>query len=63
MFVIKCDVCKNEIDRENEDSATIEFAYKKYAFCKDCNKPVLKFLKKHKFIKKDKIIEKGDKKS
>ncbi len=52
MFVIKCDVCENEISRVNKDSATIEFAYKSYAFCKDCNEPIIKILKKHKFIEK-----------
>ena len=52
MFVTKCDVCKNEIDRRNEDAVTVEFAYKSYAFCKDCNEPVLKLLKKHEFIEK-----------
>lgn len=54
MHVTKCDVCKSEIERVNKDSASIEFAYKSYAFCRDCREPVVKVLKKYKLIEKPK---------
>jgi len=52
MYVTKCDVCKKQIKHVNKGSATIGFSYKEYAFCKNCNEPVLKILRKHKFIEK-----------
>ncbi len=52
MFVTKCDLCKKEI---KERPVNVRFCNHESAeFCEDCAFPVLKFLKKHKFIKDEK---------
>lgn len=51
MNVRKCDIC-NEIIKDDPVIAGVGlFRYKE--FCSSCGKPILGFLKKHKFITKD----------
>ena len=53
MFVTKCDLCKKEI---KERPVNVRFCnYESAEFCEECGFPILKFLKKHKFIKDEKI--------
>lgn len=49
MFVYKCDICKKEI----KDQEVTVRASQSNAFCRDCAKPVLAFLKKHKLVEKN----------
>lgn len=58
MFVMKCDLCKKEIDHNNR--VEVRFAsYKKVDLCEKCASPVFSFLEKNKFIdKKNKEIKK-----
>lgn len=49
MFVTKCDLCKKEI---KEQPINVRFRnYETAEFCEKCGLPILKFLKKHAFIK------------
>ena len=48
MRVRKCDICEIEIEYENSARASVEYIDKE--FCLACGKPILDFLKKHKFI-------------
>lgn len=58
MFVRKCDLCK--IETENLVVARLELSGAKADLCKTCGEPVLKFLRKNKFIdKNDKEIKKS----
>lgn len=50
MMVTKCDLCKKEIKNEQ---VTAGFAYSRKELCQNCGIPILKFLEKHKFIKKE----------
>ncbi|MBU2635198.1 hypothetical protein KJ841_01835 [Patescibacteria group bacterium] len=54
MIVTKCDLCKKKIKGEPVIAGDKWFS--KVELCKKCGSPILKFLKKHKFIevKKDK---------
>lgn len=55
MRVIKCDLCKKEI---KDHTINIRFGlYENVEFCNGYGSPVLDFLKKHKFIKEEKIIK------
>ena len=51
MNIRKCDICNKDIKYENSARATVNYIDKE--FCLDCGKPVLNFLKKHKFINKN----------
>jgi len=52
MRTIKCDLCKEEI---NERPVYVRFCnYESAEFCENCGLPILKFLKKHNFIKEEK---------
>lgn len=54
MFVTKCDLCKKEIKKGN-NSVNLRFNFYETAeFCEECGFPILKFLKKNKFIKEEK---------
>jgi hypothetical protein len=56
MFVLKCDICKKDIERR--DSVSVNFRnYEKAEFCEECALPILKFLKKNKFIEKIGILK------
>lgn len=52
MRLIKCDLCKKEIKEEPITAGTGFFP--KAELCQECGSPILKFLKKHKFIKEEK---------
>ena len=57
MRITKCDLCKKEI-KEASVTAGIGF-FPKAELCEKCGAPILKFLKKHKFVdKKEKSKEK-----
>lgn len=52
MDITKCDLCKKEI-KDSKSSVIIRFASYKHAdLCGNCASPILKFLKKNKFIDK-----------
>jgi len=51
MTTHQCDICKNKINFS--EFTDIHVNLHRYEFCNDCGKPLLKFLKKHKLIKKD----------
>lgn len=52
MRITKCDLCKKEI---KERPVNVRYGdYENAEFCEKCGLPVLKFLKKHKFIKDEK---------
>ncbi len=54
MDIKKCDLCKKEI-KEKDESVHVRFASYEHAdLCGRCALPVLKFLQKNKFIKKEK---------
>ena len=51
MFVYKCDICKKEI-KESGERVSVRVGYSSdQMFCATCAKPVIVFLKQHKFIK------------
>jgi len=52
MWIIQCDLCRKQIDRASTVRIELDFA-KKAELCTDCAAPILRFLKKHKFIRKD----------
>jgi len=52
MKIIKCDLCKKRIKGEAV-TAGIGF-FPKAELCKKCGSPILKFLKRHKFIEPEK---------
>ena len=52
MNVRKCDICKKGIKGDPVKAGIGIFPNRD--FCLDCGKPVVDFLKKHKFIKEDK---------
>jgi len=49
MKIIKCDLCKKKI--KEQPISIITWSYQVIELCEKCSAPVLKFLKKHKFIK------------
>jgi hypothetical protein len=51
MNITKCDICKKKLNEESVRASFGFFGAKD--FCLFCGKPVLDFLKKHKFITKD----------
>jgi len=51
MRIIKCDLCKKKINGE-PIVAGLGF-FPDAELCKKCGLPILKFLKKHKFIKEE----------
>jgi ribosome-binding protein aMBF1 (putative translation factor) len=52
MWITKCDLCKKEIEG---DHVTAGAGYSsKVELCQNCGLPVIKFLKKNKFIKEEK---------
>lgn len=54
-MVTKCDICKKEIEEKYRSGwTTVRFAYDHYEFCKDCNVPLVEFLKNHNIIKEEK---------
>lgn len=52
----KCDLCKKSI-REEPVTAGVGF-FLKAELCQKCGSPILKFLKKYKFIKSEKLKDK-----
>lgn len=57
MFIAKCDVCKEEIkDYKNRIKVAAPGIFSEFAFCLNCGSPVLRFLKKNRFLAKDKEI-------
>lgn len=50
MRIIKCDLCKKKINKE--PIIILAGLFSKVELCEKCSAPILKFLKKHKFIKK-----------
>ncbi|MFA4975507.1 MAG: hypothetical protein WC839_00830 [Candidatus Paceibacterota bacterium] len=51
MNIQKCDICKKNL---KDESVKAGFGfYSSKDFCLNCGKPVLDFLKKHKFIDKE----------
>ena len=55
MRVIKCDLCKKKISGK-PIIAGVGF-FPDAELCKKCGFPILRFLKKHKFIKKEDVKE------
>ena len=53
MRVTKCDLCKKIVGRDYV-SAEVGF-YSSAELCYTCGEPIVKFLKKHKFLEKDKV--------
>jgi len=53
MNLTECNICKKKI-KEKPVRAGID-VFRERDFCLKCGKPVLDFLKKHKFIDEDKI--------
>ena len=51
MNIRKCDVCKKDIQIDSMATAGVGFLEKDFYLT--CGKPILDFLKKHKFISKD----------
>ncbi len=52
MRIIKCDLCKKQINGK-PITAGLGF-FPMVEFCEKCGAPILKFLKKHKFIESEK---------
>lgn len=52
MYVIKCDLCKKEIDGESIIAGIGLFP--RIELCRKCGNPILNFLKKYKFVNKKK---------
>jgi len=52
MRILRCDVCKKEVQYETMVNASVGL-YSKADFCKDCGSSVVKLLKKHKFLKEE----------
>ncbi len=57
MRITKCDLCKKRIKNE-PITAGIGF-FPKVELCEKCGSPILKFLKKHKFITSKNIKNKS----
>lgn len=56
MRITKCDLCKKKI---KEEPITAGFGiFPKAELCEKCGTPILKFLKKHKFIESQKLKNK-----
>lgn len=54
MWITKCDLCKKVIKKE-EESVGVKFeSYEHAELCGACGSPILKFLQKNKFLKKEK---------
>ncbi|OGZ70406.1 MAG: hypothetical protein A3F47_00850 [Candidatus Staskawiczbacteria bacterium RIFCSPHIGHO2_12_FULL_38_11] len=52
MFITKCDICKKEV---KDHAVKAGLGYLASAeLCQNCGLPVLKFLEKNKFIRKEK---------
>lgn len=51
MNITKCDICKKAI-KDYGETMSVRFGFDHNEFCKKCGLPVLKFLKKHKIIKR-----------
>jgi rRNA maturation endonuclease Nob1 len=56
MRILKCDLCKKEIKKE-PIIAGVGF-FPQVELCEKCGAPILRFLKKHKFIKSEKTKKK-----
>jgi len=55
MNVKKCDICHKIIkDDKGLNISLIETFFKKFELCMNCAKPIMKFLKTKKLIKKEK---------
>lgn len=52
MNIKKCDLCEKEIE-DRKNYVSVRFIYKWTELCEDCGAPVLRFLKKNKFIDKE----------
>ena len=55
MRVLKCDLCKKNI-KDKPITAGFDFLVR-VDLCEKCGKSIKNFLKKHKFIKKEKLIK------
>ena len=56
MRITKCDLCKKNIKGEPVMAGRGFFS--RTELCEKCGVPILKFLKKNKFLKNEKIIKK-----
>lgn len=56
MMITKCDLCKKKITGEPVIAGVGYFP--KTELCEKCGSPILKFLKRHKFIEKQKFDRK-----
>lgn len=52
MHIIKCDICKKEIDREEMISVAIHEVFSNEHFCNKCGKPIKDLVEKIKLNKK-----------
>ncbi|MEK7203224.1 MAG: hypothetical protein AAB653_02805 [Patescibacteria group bacterium] len=51
MMIYKCDLCKKEIKKEN-NQIVAGADYNRFTFCQKCGQPILKFLEKHNLVKR-----------
>jgi len=49
MLVKKCDNCKKEI-KKGDDELVVGLGWPNYSFCRRCGKPILAFLKKRRLL-------------
>jgi len=49
MLVHKCDICKREIKKGNNE-VVAGLGWPNYSFCGHCGKPIIVFLKKRKLL-------------
>ncbi len=52
MLVKKCDNCKKEI-KKVDDELVVGLGWPNYSFCRRCGKPILAFLKKRRLLRSD----------
>ena len=57
MRIIKCDLCKKKIKKE-PIIIGVNGYFNRVELCEKCGAPILRFLRKHKFIRKKSEIKK-----
>ncbi len=51
MLVTKCDICKKEIEDLYNEAVVVGLGWSAtLSFCKNCGKPIVALLKKHKLL-------------